>query len=113
MDYAENYTCVHQDEAQSAHWSHEQVTFFSIVAYFRCQTCNEVAHDSLVFVTDDKKHDSHAVQHFVSLGNQYLKEKHKLTIEREFHFSDGAASQFKSKHYLQMLLTALKTSDFI
>lgn len=54
MDYAENYTCVYQDEAQSAHWSHEQVTLFFIVAYFRCHTCNEVAHDSLVFVTDDK-----------------------------------------------------------
>lgn len=37
------------------------------------------------------------MQHFVSLVNQYLKEKHKLTIEREIHFSDGAASQFKSK----------------
>lgn len=97
MDYAENYTSVYQDEAQSAHWSHEQVTLFSIVAYFRCHTCNEVAHDSLVFVTDDKKHDSHAVQHFVLLGNQYLKGKHKLIIEREIHFSDGAASQFKSK----------------
>lgn len=97
MDYAENYTCLYQDEAQSAHWSHDQATLFSIVAYYRCNDCREIVNESLVFVSDDKKHDCHAVHHFVTVANDHLTKSRNVTIENEIHFSDGAASQFKSK----------------
>ena len=36
MDFVENYTCLYQKEMQSAHWSQEQVTLFSIVAVLNC-----------------------------------------------------------------------------
>ena len=49
-----------------------------------------------MFITADKKHDSHAVHHFVGLANAYLKDK-GVQIIREIHFSDGAPGQFKSK----------------
>ncbi|XP_045192503.2 uncharacterized protein LOC123548897 [Mercenaria mercenaria] len=97
MDFSENYTCLYQDEAQSAHWSHDQATSFFIVAYYRCPEHNEIMHESLMFVSDDKHHDSHGVHHYVTEANKHLTEKLHLTIEREIHFSDGAASQFKSK----------------
>ena len=97
MDYSENYQCLYQDEAQSSHWSHDQATLFSIVAYSICPACKEKMHESLVFVSDEKQHDRHAVHHYVTLANQHLLETRGLTIEREIHSSDGASSQIKSK----------------
>ncbi|XP_063446520.1 uncharacterized protein LOC134726055 [Mytilus trossulus] len=96
MDFAENYTCLYQDEAQSAHWNHGQVTLFSIVAYYHCQSCSANMNESLIFITPDRKHDSHAVHCFNTIANEYLKRKN-IVIDRQIHFSDGAASQFKSK----------------
>lgn len=52
--------------------------------------------ESMMFITEDKKHDSHAVHHFVGLANTYLKDK-GIEINREIHFSDGAPGQIKSK----------------
>ncbi|XP_033755233.1 uncharacterized protein LOC117338131 isoform X1 [Pecten maximus] len=99
MDFGENYACHHQDEAQGAHWHYEQVTMHPIVVYYRCQKegCDETVHESLVFITDDHKHDYHAVQHFIEKSNQYLLEEVGLDIHTEIHFSDGAPTQYKSK----------------
>lgn len=46
--------------------------------------------ESFMFITDDRKHDSHAVQHFVADANKYLQDTRHLHIERIIHFSDGA-----------------------
>jgi len=99
MDFGENYSCHHQDEAQGAHWHHEQVTLHPVVAYYRCPSegCDKTVHESLVFISDDHKHDYHAVQHFVVKSNQYLLETVGLEIQKEIHFSDGAPTQYKSK----------------
>ncbi|WAR11089.1 hypothetical protein MAR_036165 [Mya arenaria] len=69
----------------------------ALAAYYRCKECNEMAHESLIFVSNDKMHDCHGVHHFVTVANSHLINKCQLTIEHEVHFSDGAASQFKSK----------------
>lgn len=64
-DFSENYTCLYQDGAQSAHWSHDQATLFSEVAYYRCKDCSEIVTESFSFVSDVKRHDCQAVHHFV------------------------------------------------
>ncbi|XP_033754519.1 uncharacterized protein LOC117343464 [Pecten maximus] len=99
LDFAENYCCRHQDEAQSAHWTYEQVTIHPIVAYHRCpvQDCNESMHHSLVFISEDHKHDYHFVQHSVTKANEFLMQS-GLEIEKEIHYSDGAPSQYKCKY---------------
>ena len=96
MDFGENYNCHYQDEAQSAHWSYKQATIHPVVAYYRCPDCGDPMHESLMFVSEDKKHDQHAVQHFVTLSNQYLLGK-GIEIEHEIQFSDGSPTQYKSK----------------
>ena len=85
MDFAENYTCLYQDEAQSAHWSHNQVTLFSIVAYYRCPTCKMSMTESLVLITEDRHHDSHTVYTFVGKANDHLKSKN-IEVERQIHY---------------------------
>ena len=96
MDYAENYNCHFQDEAQSAHWSYNQATIHPVVAYYRCQECNTPMHESVMIVSNDTKHDYHAVQHFVRITNEHLQDQ-GITIARQIHFSDGSPCQYKSK----------------
>ena len=33
VDFAENYTCVSQDEIQSAHWKQQQITLFTVALW--------------------------------------------------------------------------------
>ena len=42
LDFAENFTCLNQDEVQSARWYYEQVTVHPIVAYFSCPNCDQI-----------------------------------------------------------------------
>ena len=97
MDFAENFTCAFQDEIQSAHWNHAQATLHPIVCYYCCPKCEKSMHESLVFISDDLKHDSHLVHHFVTLANTHLQNERGLKIKREVHISNGAASQYKSR----------------
>ncbi|KAJ8042545.1 hypothetical protein HOLleu_13627 [Holothuria leucospilota] len=90
LDFAENYTCKHQDEAQTAYWTHESATVHPIVTYYRCPTCNDVNRESLVIISDDLLHDHHAVH--------------------EFQFSDGCGTQYKSKGPISDISYAL--ADF-
>ncbi|PIK41310.1 hypothetical protein BSL78_21840 [Apostichopus japonicus] len=98
MDYGQNYNCHFQDEAQSAHWSYQQATITSIVAYYHCpdDQCSEVTRESMVFISDDRSHDHKAVHHFVTLANEHIS-RQGVQINREIHFSDGAGSQYKNK----------------
>ena len=84
MDFAENYSCVTQNEVQAAHWGHEQVTIHPTVAYYKCKDdgCDQVVTESLIFISEDKIHDSHAVNTFTKIANEHLKEKRGLDIKR-------------------------------
>ena len=35
MDFAENFTCLYQDEVASAHWKTNSVTLFTVMIWFR------------------------------------------------------------------------------
>ena len=98
MDFAKNYVCRHQDEAQGAHWHYNQVTIHPVIAYHRCleKECNLMVHRSIIFISEDHKHDHHAVQFFVTKSNEYLTQN-GLNINRQIHFSDGAPTQYKAK----------------
>ncbi|XP_062571004.1 uncharacterized protein LOC134233020 [Saccostrea cucullata] len=99
MDFSENYACLNQNEVQSAHWGHNNVTIHPTVAYYRCpkENCNDVIQEALIFVSDDLQHDSHAVATFVSVANEHLQQNRGLVIEKEIQFTDGCAAQYKSK----------------
>ena len=65
LDFAENYTCLQQHEVQSAHWHHDQVTIHPVSTYYAC-TCGDMIYESIIFLSDDRTHDFHAVHSFVS-----------------------------------------------
>ncbi|XP_069141742.1 uncharacterized protein [Argopecten irradians] len=97
-DFAENFACSYQDEAQGAHWSYDQVTIHPVVCYYRCpeESCNLVVEESFLVISDDHLHDSHAVHHYTKLAVEHLKTK-GIRIDKLIQFSDGASSQYKGR----------------
>lgn len=89
MDFSENYSCVNQNEVQSAHWGHNNITIHPAVSYYRCpnENCNDTIQESLIFVSDDLVHDAHAVATFVAKANEHLQNKRGLIIEKQIQFT--------------------------
>ena len=87
MDFAENYSCVVQDEIQSAHWNQNQVTLFTTVAWFKGTI------DSQVIVSDFMEHTKKAVVPFL---DEVLK-VFPPGIEEVRVWIDGPSSQFKNR----------------
>ena len=94
-DFAENFLCRFQDEPQSAHWAYRQVTLFPVVVFSR-SGCGELRRDSLVFLSDDVRHDAHLAQVCVQQVLQYLSGIVD-SLKKVVLVSDGCAAQFKSK----------------
>lgn len=92
-DFAENYTFVLQDEVQSYHWNNSQCTIHPFVVYFNDK--GELNHLSFIIISDALRHDTVAVQLFISKLLEYLKSK--ITVKKAIFISDGAASQYKNK----------------
>ncbi|KAF2902936.1 hypothetical protein ILUMI_03248 [Ignelater luminosus] len=55
-DFAENYSFVVQDAAQSFHWNNDQATLLTSVYYYR--QGQDIKHGSIVMISDDLKHDT-------------------------------------------------------
>ena len=89
MDFAENYTCVYQDEVQSAHWRQTQVTIFTVMIYL----CGS---HPLVIVTDCRDHDKRAVTAFLVRILKKVSEEFSHITDVGI-WTDGPSSQFKNK----------------
>ena len=100
MDFSENYTCVAQEEVQSARWFQPQVTLFPAVCMYKCPATGEVIREAIHIISADKDHDNHAVAHFSKIIHDHITVTRKIKIEREIQFTDGCAAQFKSKNTL-------------
>ena len=68
LDFAENFTCKFQDEVQAAHWYHDQVTVHPMVTYYACPVCGETVTESLVCISDDRKHDYDCLVYLVRVS---------------------------------------------
>ena len=66
VDFAENYTCKHQDEPQSAHWNQEQVTLFTLAIWTKEAAGVHNVCASHDIVSNEMMHDKKAVAVFVS-----------------------------------------------
>lgn len=98
IDFAENASLVHQDEIQSAHWKHQQLTIFTAVAWLP-----ETGPASFAVVSDEMQHGKEAVWVFMRAVLLKIKEQCPQ-VKCVKIFSDGAASQFKNKFTLSNLL---------
>ena len=76
VDFAENFSCKYQGEVQSAHWSQDQVTLFTVAIWTKSGDKNSCC-ESHVIVSDDLKHDKTSVAVFMCKdANDLVKGRH-------------------------------------
>lgn len=99
MNFAENFTCITQNEVQSAHWTKMMVTLHPMVTYYTCKMdgCDHgTVLEAIHIVSKDMVHTS-AVAHFCALASGHLKSVRELDLKRVIQFSDGCGAQYKSR----------------
>ena len=106
MDFSMNYNCLVQNAVQSYHWSPKQVTVHPTVIYYRDSQTNEIKHKSIIYISDDLDHDVSLVYKFQEKTAAYINENFPGVNEVEY-FTDGCASQYKSKGYFKNLCNQL------
>lgn len=95
LDFSENYSFVLQDEVQSHHWNIQQATIHPFVIYYREHT--KVKYYSFIVISEELRHDSVAVNLFISKMMHFLRVDQQKTINKMYFMSDGAASQYKNR----------------
>lgn len=101
-DFAENYSFVLQDAVQSHHWNNDQATIHPFVIYY--MESATLKNLSFVVISEVLKHDTVAVQIFISKLITYLKQQ--ISIKKVIFMSDGAASQYKNRKNFASLAEA-------
>ncbi|CAC5394390.1 unnamed protein product [Mytilus coruscus] len=76
--------------AQTAHWSYDQVTFNPVASYCNChlECCSDIVEESIVFISDDHKHDNNVVQHFKTAVNHLLAKESCIVVHSNGKESD-------------------------
>ncbi|CAC5411699.1 unnamed protein product [Mytilus coruscus] len=76
--------------AQTAHWSYDQVTLNPVASYCNChlEGCSDIVEESIVFISDDHKHDNNVVQHFKTAVNHLLAKESCIVIHSNVKESD-------------------------
>ena len=97
VDFSENASLLQQNEIQSAHWTHKQVTVFTAHAWI-----GGGVYHSFIIESDSLNHTKEAVYTFISVLFRKLLEK-QPSIEAINVFSNGAASQFKQRYLFSNL----------
>ena len=102
LDFAENYTAAIQGVVQSAYYSRNSITLHPIVVHYK--RGEDVIRDSVVFISDDRKHDWAAVKCFVQNLAHHLgiMAPH---ISNLIMFSEGCSSQYKSRNPFASIAT--------
>ena len=95
-DFAQNYLCEQQNEAQGLHWVHKQVTLMPTVAHYCCVKCEQFVTHEIIHITDDLTHDAHLVKLYTSWSIEVLK-ANNVDIHKIMEFTDQAPSQYKNK----------------
>ena len=93
MDFAENRKACYSQEPKGVYYGKDMFSLHPVVIYWKNDRGQLVRH-VLNFISDDLKHDYHAVHAFTSKAIEYV-EKHVLRIKRLVLLSDGCGAQYK------------------
>ena len=103
-DFAQNYICISQDEAQGGHYLHKQVTIHPTISYRVCpsENCNKTVCEEIIHISNDSSHDQFAVAHFRKGCIELMKSLGE-SVERIFEYTDQAPNQYKNRNAFQRL----------
>ncbi|KAF2879040.1 hypothetical protein ILUMI_27134 [Ignelater luminosus] len=93
-DFAENYSFVVQDAAQSFHWNNDQATLLTSVYYYR--QGQDIKHGSIVMISDDLKHDTATFFTFQNILHRHLQENN-IIAKKYIFITDEAPQHFKNR----------------
>ncbi|CAF1529237.1 unnamed protein product [Adineta ricciae] len=96
LDYAENFAVIDQNEIQSAHWSRQQISLFTVYIWTKSFT------QPMVIVSDDISHNKFTVSQCLEHVLKHLQLMIPL-LQEVIIFSDGCASQFKQRYLFKNL----------
>ncbi|CAH0558681.1 unnamed protein product [Brassicogethes aeneus] len=88
-DFSENYSIVLQDEAQSYHWTSQQITIDPFVIYYKQE--DNIEHLSFVIISECLQHNTVAVYTFQKKLICYLTNKFQKLPRKISYFSDATA----------------------
>ena len=101
MDFAENYSCSHADEVQSAYFEKVFVMLHPVVTYFKNHE-NELKHKSYVYVSDTPSHTAGTVYAFLKNINEILVKEHDY-VECIHYITNSPTSQDRNKHMMDLV----------
>ena len=81
VDFSENATIMSQNEVQSAHWCHGQVTVFTAHAWIETGKT-----ENIVLISDDLNHTKHSIYVYMGYIMKLLKQKYS-SIEVQLQFA--------------------------
>lgn len=102
VDFSENYTCVAQNEIQSAHWNQAQVSLFTSSIWYSGKQ------HPLVIASDNTTHSKDTVVAYID----FILEELPKDIKEVSIWSDGPASQFKNR-YISAVLHSLEEKHLL
>ena len=95
MDFAENYSCGHAEEIQTAYFDKCSVTLHPVVIYTR-DPDGTLKHISYIYVSDTQAHNSGTVYAFLKHITEELKSS-RPDIECVHYITDSPTSQYRNK----------------
>lgn len=101
MDFAENYSCGHADEIQTAYFDKCSVTLHPVVIYTKDKE-NMVGHTSYIYVSDTPAHNSGTVYAFLKRITDTLKQT-RPEIECIHYVTDSPTSQYQNKSMIYIV----------
>ncbi|CAG2254394.1 unnamed protein product [Mytilus edulis] len=102
MDFAENYSCVHADEVQSAYFDKASVTLHPVVLYYKVDGDINLHHKSFVFVSDEPGHNSSTVYAFIK--DLIPKILQIAPGTKAVHYiTDSPTSQYRNKYIFHLV----------
>ena len=98
QDFARNFLLDCQNEPQSLHWDHDQVTLMPSVAYYNCpeKECDGLVTEEVMHITPDLKHDPPAVQCFTAATLAHVTSQ-GVNFNEVIEWTDQCPTQYKSK----------------
>ena len=100
LDFAENYSFVVQDEAQSFHWNNMQCSIHPAVIYYIFD--GQLTSKSMCIVSEDLEHDVSFVFEVQKAVVKWIKQN-VSSVNKITYFSDGCAQQYKNyKNFMNL-----------
>ena len=100
MDFAENYSCSHAEEVQSAYFDKGSVTLNPVVIYFKDADKN-LKHTSRVYISDTPSHTSGTVFASMKQITDHLKSE-QLGVKCMHYVTDSPTSQYRNQYTMYM-----------